>query len=210
MLLKSTKKVPLHASTLVIFYIHGHYLPVGLNIHWLFITCNVLSFGKCMLFPMGHMPYNPLHMSLCQFYLTQSQVTSQPAVFEKDARFVIGGGRSYVFPSSAILPFVQNNVNSIDPAFNFSYMDHVDADGLTSYSSGNFVHTNIPLSDIIPHIPVSTAQKIAKIHHISIGSHIPKKDILGHFENHNCGNCNAYSSVFSITMNQAMKDRERT
>ncbi|KAF8222777.1 hypothetical protein L208DRAFT_1147502, partial [Tricholoma matsutake] len=59
-----------------------------------------------------------------------------------------------------------------------------------------FVHANMPLMDVISHVPVQTLYKLAHIHKIVLCSHVPKEQMVQAFENHDCINCNMYTFVF--------------
>ena len=79
------------------------------------------------------------------------------------------------------------------------YIDHIDSLGRLAYLiTKKIIHTNIPLCDIVPHLSVRVALKIARLHHLQIGSHVPKSENCRIFEGHNCIYCNVYSTVFAV------------
>ena len=54
-----------------------------------------------------------------------------------------------------------------------TYVDHMDHEARSSYPvDRNFLHADVPLEDIVPHIPQSTIRKIFKIHDIVLGLHV--------------------------------------
>ena len=92
----------------------------------------------------------------------------------------------------------------------FLFVDHVDSTGRLSYPVDNhFVHASIPLEKLVSFLPVKMLLKIAKLHHIAVGSHVPKSEIIRSFENHSCASCNLYHSVFSVVGSQSLKARNR-
>jgi len=68
---------------------------------------------------------------------------------------VIGRGRSHVFSPEMILPFIVSNNTNLESVTAFTFVDHVNQVGLSSYPPDqNFFHTNISLLDIILHISI--------------------------------------------------------
>jgi hypothetical protein len=120
-----------------------------------------------------------------------------------------GGGRQHEFSALAVEPYITAGHNySCDSAFKF--VDHVDSLGQLAYPiAQNFIHTNIPLCDIVPHLSVRVALKIARLHRLQIGSHVPKLEICRIFEGHNCiySSCNVYSTVFSVVDSKLTRRR---
>ena len=79
------------------------------------------------------------------------------------------------------------------------FVDHVDSTGQIAYPlDKSFVHANIPLEQILPYLSVQMALKVARLHHIRLGSHVLKSDFSRHFEGHACASCNLYLSIFSV------------
>ena len=118
-----------------------------------------------------------------------------------DRVFTYGGGRQYQFSALEIKPYVTaaHNFGS-DSSFKFKFVDHVDSLGQAAFPiTQNFIHTNIPLCDIIPHLSVKVALKIARLHDLQIGSHVPKSEICRFFEEHDClyCKCKPYVTVFA-------------
>ena len=92
----------------------------------------------------------------------------------------------------------------------FVFVDHVDSTGRLSYPADkHFVHANIPLEKLVSFLTVKMLLKIARLHHIPIGSHVPKSEIVHSFENHSCASCNLYHSVFSVVDSQSLKAKNR-
>ena len=80
----------------------------------------------------------------------------------------------------------------------FVFVDLVDSIGRLLYPVEDFVHVSIPLESIVSFLSVISLQKIAKLHHIPIGSHVPQYEVIRSFENHSCASCNLYHSVFAV------------
>ena len=119
-----------------------------------------------------------------------------------------GGGRQHEFSFLAVEPYITAGYDySKDSAFKF--VDHVDSLGQHAYPiDQNFIHTNIPLSDLIPHIPVRVALNIARLHRLEIGSHVAKSEICHIFEGHNCiYSCNQYVTVFAAVNSKCTRRR---
>ncbi|KAF8809761.1 hypothetical protein BYT27DRAFT_7093704, partial [Phlegmacium glaucopus] len=49
--------------------------------------------------------------------------------------------------------------------------------------------------------------KIARLHHIVIGSHVAKSEFSHYFDGHNCVSCSLYSSVFRVVESNTVKDK---
>ena len=118
-----------------------------------------------------------------------------------------GGGRQHEFSVLAVEPYITAGLNYChDSAFKF--VDHVDSSGQVAYPiAQNYIHTNIPLCDIVPHLSVRVALKIARLHHLQIGSHVLKSDICCILEAHNCISCNVYVTVFAVVDSKATRRR---
>ena len=82
----------------------------------------------------------------------------------------------------------------------FHYVDHVDDVGLLAYSSVQFVHASIPLSELFNILPVVNARKIASVHCIPVGSRCRKAELLMHTKNYTCLRCSLHLTVFSVKM----------
>jgi len=209
---KSQKaKLPLHASSLISFHIAGTPLPLCLNLNWLFITYDILTFCGQMSDLAGckhliSLPRSNYKQSeVCCRYFTATNTQPEMPDNKVGITAPVGGGRPHVFLSEAILPYLINQDNNVDSSTKFLFIDHVDNAGLASLSTEQYVCTNVPLPNIIPHIPIYMIQKIAQLHHIAIGSHVPKKNMLAYFANHNCTDCNQYFSVFSVAVSPKTK-----
>lgn len=92
----------------------------------------------------------------------------------------------------------------------FKFVDHVTMDSIQElYPTGDqYVYARIPLKLIGSHLSVKMLSKIAKIHQIIVGSHIPKSGILASFNEHVCGSCEIYASVFTMVDSNAAQDRK--
>ena len=120
-----------------------------------------------------------------------------------------GGGRSYVFTAEAIQPYVTQSQMIIDSTCAFKFIDHIDSEAQTSFPTDQkFVYANVPLINLVSHIPINMVHKIAHIHSISLGSHVPKKDIPAYFDNHSCQSCSIHVSVFAMEKSRHTKALE--
>jgi hypothetical protein len=109
-----------------------------------------------------------------------------------------GGGRQHVFSALAVDPYITAGHKSCSNSA-FKFVDHIDGVGQLAYPiAQKFIHTNIPLCDIIPHLSIRVALKIARLHHLQIGSHVSKSEICRIFEGHNCISCNLFVTVFAV------------
>ena len=68
-----------------------------------------------------------------------------------------------------------------------------------------FIYVSIPLKIVVPFLSVKFLLKIAKLHHISIGSHLPKSEIICSFDAHSCASCSLYHSVFAVVDSKSSK-----
>jgi hypothetical protein len=71
-----------------------------------------------------------------------------------------------------------------------------------------FVHAKIPISKLVSSISVASILKVARAHHIQIGSHVQKLDLPPFFENHNCLSCNLFTTVLIFCDTCASKARK--
>ncbi|KAF8220009.1 hypothetical protein L208DRAFT_1075532, partial [Tricholoma matsutake] len=117
-----------------------------------------------------------------------------------------GGQPKFVFEDVA--PYVVAGDN-YDQDSTFQFADHVDSTGQLAYPlDQKFVYTNIPVPALLPYLSVCVALKVARLHHISVGSHVPKSEIACLFEGHDCASCNLYLSVFSVRHLKSMHHKE--
>ena len=120
-----------------------------------------------------------------------------------------GGGGRYEFHFDVIEQHLVSGSDIMKDNV-FIFVDHVDSTGQLSYPADKcFVHASIPLEKIVPFLPVKMLLKIAKLHHISIGSHAPKSEIIHSFDNHSCASCNLYHSVFTVVESRALKAKKK-
>ena len=159
-LCKYAKKAELHSSSLIDFHIDGVKLPVGLRLHWLFIAYDILSFCSQLSDLAGHKHLNSLCRPNCKKSEVQNRyfTTTNPQL---GITAPVGGGRPYVFSSEAIVPYLINQNNNVDSSVRFLFIDHVDHEGLASFSTEQYVVANVPLFNIIPHISIHVIHKIA-------------------------------------------------
>jgi len=123
--------------------------------------------------------------------------------------FAYGGGWQYIFTFETVEPHIVAR-GDFNHECGFKFVDHVDSAGLVAYPvHKNFVHTVVPLQDILPHLSLQMGCKIARLHHIVIGSHVAKSDFIHYFDGHNCVSCTLYSSVFQVVESKIQKDRNR-
>lgn len=125
----------------------------------------------------------------------------------KSQRFIQGGGGQHEILVGAIEPYI---VVGDDPDDNcaFVFHDHVDSLRQLAYPVCNkFVHASVPLQNMLPYMSVKMTFKVAKLHKIAIGSHIPKSELPSYFKNHSCGSCNLYLSIFSIVQSWSAREK---
>ena len=178
-------------------------LPPQLNFHWLFLAMDILSFCGCHLKSLVFLSHcNKFSISFRQ-HMT---VFDTPSNYHSKS-FPCGGHGQHVFPFDTIDPHIFEQPNDLQEC-GFKFVDHVDSTGRVTYPvDQNYVHANIPLQDILPHLSLRMGHKIARLHHIVIGSHVSKSDFIHYFDGHNCVSCTLYSSVFRIVELKTVKDR---
>jgi hypothetical protein len=122
----------------------------------------------------------------------------------------VGGGRAYLFPHPSVAPVIKNSNDQLSSAHVFRYVDHVDDIGCLAYPvQHGFVHADLSLTDIVPHISKQMVQKIARIHKIPLSMHwcFTKDELVKVFEGHNCVNCNLYTSVLEPQLSASAKKK---
>ena len=94
-----------------------------------------------------------------------------------DVPQVMGGDHSYVFAPELIHQFIKGemqpsiNLNEYE-SYTLSYVDHIDDVSCLSYPPDlNYLHADVPLEIISPHIPIVANHKIAKLHNIMLSCH---------------------------------------
>lgn len=70
--------------------------------------------------------------------------------------------------------------------------------------SQNFIHTQIPLAIILPHL---SKQSIVSLHQVHVKSRIQKSDLHSLFNSHNCMSHMPYFSVFLAVDSKLMRDK---
>jgi len=100
---------------------------------------------------------------------------------------------------------VQGYTGSPNDAFRF--VVHGKHIGPGNYNSGNFVHTNVPLSNIISQLSIKVILNIAQVHGINILSCIPKAVMVTYFDAHHCATCNNAITIFSVVKSKLVHDR---
>ena len=169
---------------------------------WLFIAIQIISiFGCYRLFRVPSFPQASGAVS------PFSQVQNIEMQFPHEKRsYPYGGSKQQEFSFQDIEQYIVagNDFDHTTTAVRF--IDHVDSTGQIAYPlEKNFVHANIPLEHILPYLSVRMALKVARLHHIRLGSHVPKSDFSRHFEGHACASCNLYLSIFSVIDSKATR-----
>lgn len=119
-----------------------------------------------------------------------------------------GGGCQHVFMFDDIAPYVVcGDTGSTENLFCF--VVHGNHITLSKFCSETFVHTNIPLRDIIRHLSVRSIMNIAKVHGIKTSSHVPKSVMVSYFDAHHCATCNNAVTIFSVVGSKHVFDRNR-
>ena len=112
------------------------------------------------------------------------------------------------FSLSDIEPYIVAGCYDLNHDCAFNFVDHVDSLGQVAYPiTEKLIHANIPLHIILPYLSVKVALKIARLHRLQIGSHVPKSEICRNLEGHNCISCNICVSVFAIVDSKAVRRR---
>jgi hypothetical protein len=114
----------------------------------------------------------------------------------------IGGGRSHVFPTSVVTPYLSASGLELDYSKTaFKFIGHVDSTSLSLYpEQKGFVHVKMPLTVLVSSLTTAMTCQIAKIHKIQLGSHVKKAEQVAYFEFHDCVACNLFTSVFERSL----------
>jgi hypothetical protein len=119
-----------------------------------------------------------------------------------------GGAVQQDFAFDDISPYIiQGDTGCSDNSFRFVVHDkHVST---SDYDVDSFIHTNIPLRNIVHHLPVKSILDIARVHGLKISSHIPKSMMVTYFDAHHCATCTDATTIFSIVRGKLVRDRIR-
>ena len=119
-----------------------------------------------------------------------------------------GGGHQHIFMFDDIAPYVvRGDAGSTENSFCFVvHGNHITP---SKFCSETFVHTNIPLRDIIRHLSVRSIMNIAKVHGIKTSLHVPKSVMVSYFDAYHCAACNNAVTIFSIVGSKHVFDRNR-
>jgi hypothetical protein len=121
----------------------------------------------------------------------------------------IGGGRAHELSFEIIQPHIISGYPA-RPEHGFKYVAHIDSSGLPSYpGSQNFIHTQIPLELILPHLSKQSIHGIASLHQVQVASHALKSDLQSLFDSHSCVSCKPYFSVFLVVDSKLTRDKTR-
>jgi hypothetical protein len=185
-------------SQIEVMYALRHSLHARFSLPWLFLLIQITS-----IFSMYRRPTsfsNQYEYPPSGSPLVSSSGDVQHPRCERVLTY--GGGRQHEFSALDVEPYITAGDFNHDCAFKF--VNHVDSLGQVAYPiTQKYVHANIPLPNILPYLTVQVALKIARLHHLQIGSHVPKSEICQYFQGHNCISCNVYITVFAIVDSKA-------
>ena len=119
-----------------------------------------------------------------------------------------GGGNRHEFAFGDIAPYIVRGYTG-NTESSFAFVVHGEHIGISDYNSGNFIHTNIPLRNIIRCLSVKTILNIAQVHGIKVTSHVPKAVMVTYFDAHHCAACNDSTTIFSVVKGKSVRDRDR-
>jgi PIF1-like helicase/Helitron helicase-like domain at N-terminus len=179
-----------------------------LNFHWLFLATSIGILSICWgyLKRLVFIFYFNKNIKKKSFQQHKTVFDNTPSHYHSRP-FPCGGHGQHVFSFEAIMPHIVEQPNNLQIC-GFKFVDHVDSTGRVAYPvDQNFVHANIPLQDILPHLSLRMGHKIARLHHIKVGSHVAKSDFNHYIDGHNCVSCSLYSSVFRIVELKTVKDK---
>ena len=187
-----------------VLYSLRHSLPGHFSLPWLFIWIQFTYILTVYRHPASiSNQYNASSAASCLF----SGDFQHP---HRERVLMYGGGREHEFSALDVEPYITAG-HTGNPSNNnaFKFVDHIQVDGKAAYPIAlNYIHTNIPLSDLIHHLSIRVALKISRLHQLQIGSHVPKSEICRIFEGHNCTNyCNQCVTVFAIVDSKHTRHR---
>ena len=188
------------SSRLLVMYHLRCRLPPQCSLSWLFLALDLISLCESWL---------PDFAWLSPSVHTSADIEPGFLPHPPMRAFAHGSGTQREIPFDAIEPYVVTGCN-INDKNAFVFVDHVDNAGLLLYPTDkHFVHANVPLRDMVSYLPVKMFLKIARLHHIAVGSHVPKSEFGCYVEAHDCVSCNLYLSVFSVIDSKSVKARNR-
>lgn len=121
-----------------------------------------------------------------------------------------GGKGPHNFALKDIEPYVEGDTNRIDsPDYSFRFVVHGKNINMGDYQCGGFVCTTVPLCNIVSHLSVKDILNIARVHGISISSHVSKAVMVSIFDAHHCVTCNNAITIFSVVQSKRFRDRVR-
>jgi len=157
--------------------------------------CNTLLYSG--LFSLQNDPSITYELACCNIDCTKDiQPISLP----------YGGGSQYEFVFKDIAPYiVQGDAKSTENSFrSVVHNKHIR---MSDYDSEYFVHTKVPLCNIIHHLSVKVILNIACVHRIKISSYIPKAIMVNIFDAHHCAMCNDVITIFSVVRSKLVHER---
>ena len=116
------------------------------------------------------------------------------------------GGRATLVYWADIKEYVHSSVDAYDDTSVFNFVEYADRASSLPTEAG-FIVADVPLVKLIPYVTVAAALKIARAHHISIGSHVPKSNLYAYFEGHDClkSNCKPHLSISATKGSRVVK-----
>ena len=193
-------------------------LPNHFSLPWLFILMQIVSMVTVSTsryrayLPSRHITTSTQFTPCSPFFSVHTN--AQLEYHSHEHVLTYGGGRQHEFSILEVEPYITASADhNFDRECTFKFVDYVDTLGQERYQiAQHFIHATIPLSCLIPYVPVRVALKIARLHHLQIGSHVPKSEICRIFENHDhisCyETCKPYVTVFTITDSTAVRRRK--
>ena len=119
-----------------------------------------------------------------------------------------GGGSQHEFAFEDIEPYVVQGYTGC-PNDAFRFVVHGKHISPNNYNSESFVHTRVPLCNIISRLSIKAILNIAQVHEIRIPSRVPKAVTVTYFDAHHCATCNDAITIFSVVKSKLVHDRNR-
>ena len=131
--------------------------------------------------------------------------TNVPGYAAPCGRFRGGGQRVSLFPYALLKDYTVYEGCSIDrgESSRYRFVDHVDNITLLQYASEGYVHTTLPLSQLLGLLPKAQAQKVARVHNLHVSARSTSGALAALATDHHCPQCTTYTSVFSAEPSKA-------
>ena len=111
----------------------------------------------------------------------------------------LGGAARAKYASREILePYLCSPLPADRKSARYLFVDYVERTGLLVYPVEKYVHTDIPLPQLLAMLPKSKAHQIGQLHGMCVITRSSSQLLSREAVSHDCTNCSYYYTIFSI------------